>query len=91
GIAFVGYHTGAGSEGVLAHTYLANSITGVWLEWLARRKELLSTVARELEDSAIGSMLRMAPEDPDRLLEEIAEQLLADVAKREAELAALVG
>ncbi|MFF5721473.1 M55 family metallopeptidase [Streptomyces buecherae] len=31
GIAFVGYHTGAGSEGVLAHTYLANSITGVWV------------------------------------------------------------
>ncbi|URM89068.1 M55 family metallopeptidase [Streptomyces sp. MRC013] len=31
GVAFVGYHTGAGSEGVLAHTYLANSITGVWL------------------------------------------------------------
>ncbi|MYT26455.1 hypothetical protein GTW69_40370 [Streptomyces sp. SID7760] len=61
------------------------------LEWLARRKELLSAVARELEDSAIGSMLRMAPEDPDRLLDQIAEQLLADVAKREAELAALVG
>ena len=31
GIAFVGYHTGAGTEGVLAHTYLANSITGVWV------------------------------------------------------------
>ncbi|MER5733739.1 M55 family metallopeptidase [Streptomyces sp. NPDC002138] len=31
GIAFVGYHTGAGEEGVLAHTYLANSITGVWV------------------------------------------------------------
>ncbi|MDI3385308.1 M55 family metallopeptidase [Streptomyces sp. B-S-A8] len=31
GIAFVGYHTGAGADGVLAHTYLANSITGVWL------------------------------------------------------------
>ncbi|MEU5159990.1 M55 family metallopeptidase [Streptomyces sp. NPDC020875] len=31
GIAFIGYHTGAGTEGVLAHTYLANSITGVWL------------------------------------------------------------
>ncbi|GGW24870.1 M55 family metallopeptidase [Streptomyces xantholiticus] len=31
GIAFVGYHTGAGTEGVLAHTYLANSVTGVWL------------------------------------------------------------
>ncbi|WP_328926628.1 J domain-containing protein [Streptomyces sp. NBC_00190] len=58
------------------------------LEWLARRKELLSLVAKELEDSAIGSMLRMAPEDPDRLLEEIAEQLLAQVSEREAELAA---
>ena len=32
GMAFVGYHTGAGTEGVLAHTYLANSITGVWVE-----------------------------------------------------------
>lgn len=31
GIAFVGYHAGAGMEGVLAHTYLANSITGVWV------------------------------------------------------------
>lgn len=57
------------------------------LEWLARRKELLSVVAKELEDSAIGAMLRMAPDDPDRLLEEIAEQLLAQVSEREAELA----
>ncbi|MCF6522873.1 M55 family metallopeptidase [Streptomyces sp. JJ36] len=31
-IAFVGYHTGAGTEGVLAHTYLANSVTGVWVD-----------------------------------------------------------
>ncbi|MFC1231666.1 MULTISPECIES: M55 family metallopeptidase [Streptomyces] len=31
GVAFVGYHAGAGMEGVLAHTYLANSVTGVWL------------------------------------------------------------
>jgi hypothetical protein len=60
------------------------------LEWLAQRKELLTVVARELEESAIGAMLRMAPEDPDRLLEEIAEQLLAQVAEREAELAGLV-
>ncbi|WP_375165702.1 hypothetical protein [Streptomyces sp.] len=60
------------------------------LEWLAQRKDLLSAVARELEESAIGAMLRMAPDDPDRLLEEIAEQLLAQVAEREAELAALV-
>ncbi|TDQ52455.1 M55 family metallopeptidase [Actinorugispora endophytica] len=32
GVAFVGYHCGAGEEGVLAHTYLPNSITGVWLD-----------------------------------------------------------
>ncbi|MFI7499357.1 J domain-containing protein [Streptomyces sp. NPDC049687] len=61
------------------------------LEWLAERKELLALVARNLEESAIGSMLRMAPDDPDRLLDEIAEQLLADVARKEAELAQLVG
>ncbi|GAA0618522.1 J domain-containing protein [Streptomyces crystallinus] len=60
------------------------------LEWLAQRKELLAVLARELEESAIGSMLRMAPDDPDRLLEEIAEQLLAEVAGREAVLAELV-
>ncbi|GHJ91936.1 hypothetical protein SNE510_14550 [Streptomyces sp. NE5-10] len=60
------------------------------LEWLAQRKDLLSTLARELEDSAIGSMLRLAPEDPDRLLEEIAEQLRGQVSEREAELATLV-
>ncbi|HUK72203.1 MAG TPA: M55 family metallopeptidase [Streptosporangiaceae bacterium] len=28
-VAFVGYHAGAGEEGVLAHTYLPNSIIGV--------------------------------------------------------------
>ncbi|MGW7431178.1 hypothetical protein ACWGIN_16665 [Streptomyces sp. NPDC054861] len=60
------------------------------LEWLSQRKELLSVVARELEESAIGSMLRMASDDPDRLLEEIAEQLLGQVSEREAELAGLV-
>ncbi|WP_074995467.1 hypothetical protein [Streptomyces prasinopilosus] len=59
------------------------------LEWLAQRKELLTLVAKELEEGAIGSMLRLAPDDPDRLLEEIAEQLRAEVAGREAELAAL--
>ncbi|WP_254705439.1 hypothetical protein [Streptomyces vilmorinianum] len=60
------------------------------LEWLSQRKELLTLVARELEESAIGAMLRMAPDDPDQLLEEIAEQLLAQVSEREAELATLV-
>ncbi|MGW4163336.1 hypothetical protein [Streptomyces sp. NPDC004788] len=60
------------------------------LEWLAQRKEMLSLVARELEESAIGAMLRLAPDDPDRLLEEIAEQLRTQVAEREAELSALL-
>lgn len=61
------------------------------LEWLAQRKEMLALVARELEEGAIGSMLRLAPDDPDRLLDEIADQLLAEVAQRETELAGLLG
>ncbi|WP_432079360.1 hypothetical protein [Streptomyces sp. YPW6] len=60
------------------------------LEWLSRRKELLTVLAKELEDGAIGSMLRMAPDDPDQLLEDIAEQLLGEVSRREAELAEMV-
>ncbi|MEU0986173.1 hypothetical protein [Streptomyces sp. NPDC005953] len=60
------------------------------LEWLSQRKEMLTAVAKELEESAIGGMLRLAPDDPDRLLEEIAEQLLAQVAEREKELSRLV-
>ncbi|MFR9673034.1 hypothetical protein [Streptomyces sp. TR06-5] len=59
------------------------------LEWLSARKEELVAMVRELEESAIGAMLRMAPDDPDRLLEEIAEKLLADVSEREARLAEL--
>jgi D-amino peptidase len=42
GIAFVGYHTGAGTEGVLAHTYLANQITGVWLDGVRASEGLLN-------------------------------------------------
>ncbi|MFF1766556.1 hypothetical protein [Streptomyces sp. NPDC058249] len=61
------------------------------LEWLAQRKEMLTFIAHELEESAIGAMLKLAPDDPDRLLEEIAEQLLAQVSEREAELAELTG
>ncbi|WPW29987.1 J domain-containing protein [Streptomyces atratus] len=60
------------------------------LNWLTQRKELLTVLAQELEESAIGAMLRMAPDDPDRLLDEIADQLLGEVAQREAELACLV-
>jgi D-amino peptidase len=32
GVVFLGYHVGAGLDGVLSHTYLPNSITGVWLD-----------------------------------------------------------
>ncbi|WP_406515457.1 hypothetical protein OH809_21730 [Streptomyces sp. NBC_00873] len=60
------------------------------LNWLTQRKELLTVLAQELEEGAIGAMLRMAPDDPDRLLDEIAEQLLGEVSQREAELAGLV-
>ncbi|WNM28934.1 hypothetical protein RKE30_00180 [Streptomyces sp. Li-HN-5-11] len=61
------------------------------LEWLAQRKEMLTLVAKELEDSAIASMLRLAPDDPDRLLDEIAEQLRTEVTEREVELQVLLG
>ncbi|MFD5912437.1 hypothetical protein ACFWHL_27290 [Streptomyces massasporeus] len=61
------------------------------LEWLAQRKELLGLLARELEDSAIGHMLQLAPDDPDRLLDEIGQGLLAQVSERETELATLLG
>ena len=32
GVVFLGYHAGAGTDGVLSHTYLENQITGVWLD-----------------------------------------------------------
>ncbi|MEY9968309.1 D-amino peptidase [Streptacidiphilus sp. MAP12-16] len=44
GVAFVGYHTGAGAEGVLAHTYLANSITGVWVDGVAASEGYLNSL-----------------------------------------------
>nr|WP_241562300.1 J domain-containing protein [Streptomyces hoynatensis] len=59
------------------------------LEWLAQRKELLADAAAALEASAVGSMLRMAGDDPDGMLDEIAEGLKKQVADRETELAGL--
>ncbi|WP_182542920.1 M55 family metallopeptidase [Halosaccharopolyspora lacisalsi] len=32
GVVFLGYHTGAGAEGVLSHTYMEGSVIGVWLD-----------------------------------------------------------
>ncbi|GAA1922424.1 hypothetical protein GCM10009716_33690 [Streptomyces sodiiphilus] len=60
------------------------------LEWLARRKELLTEAAGALEDSAIAAMLRMAPDDPDGLLEEVAAGLRTQIDERERQLAELL-
>ncbi|MFG1671198.1 M55 family metallopeptidase [Streptomyces sp. Y7] len=72
GLAFVGYHTGAGMEGVFAHTYLPNSITGVWLNDVRASEGLLNAhVAAEYgvpvvlvtgDDLACEDALGYAPE-----------------------------
>jgi D-amino peptidase len=74
GVAFVGYHAGAGMEGVLAHTYLANSITGVWLDDVRAGEGLLNAhVAAEFgvpvvlvtgDDVACEDALGYAPVAP---------------------------
>jgi hypothetical protein len=60
------------------------------LEWLAARKERLAEEVAALEASAIGAMLRLAPDDPDALLDQIAADLTRTLAARESELAALL-
>ncbi|CCH31536.1 M55 family metallopeptidase [Actinosynnema sp. NPDC047251] len=48
GVVLLGYHAGAGQEGVLAHTYLENSVTGVWLDGVpASEGRLNAALARE--------------------------------------------
>ncbi len=44
GVAFLGYHAAAGAEGVLAHTYLANSLTGVWVSGTRASEGLLNSL-----------------------------------------------
>lgn len=44
GVAFVGYHAAAGEPGILAHTYLANSITQVRLDGVIASEGLLNAV-----------------------------------------------
>ncbi|MFI6447562.1 rhodanese-like domain-containing protein [Kitasatospora sp. NPDC050543] len=67
------------------------------LAWLRQRLEWLNgkiaEVAAEqvrLENTAMGELLALAPQDPDRLLEELAEQLLAKAAAQQAELERLL-
>jgi D-amino peptidase len=43
GVAFVGYHAAAGAEGVLAHTYLENSITELRVNGLRTSEGLLNS------------------------------------------------
>ncbi|WP_030856394.1 M55 family metallopeptidase [Streptomyces sp. NRRL S-37] len=72
GIAFIGYHAGAGMEGVLAHTFLANSVTGVWVNDVRASEGLLNAhVAAEYgvpvvlvtgDDVACEDALGYAPE-----------------------------
>jgi hypothetical protein len=42
-----------------------------------------------LEESAIASMMRLAPDDPDGLLDDVARQLTGEIAEREARLTEL--
>ncbi|GAA2794013.1 rhodanese-like domain-containing protein [Kitasatospora sp. CM 4170] len=68
------------------------------LGWLRRRLEWLNAKIAEtateqvrLENTAMGQLLALAPQDPDKLLEELAEQLLAKAAAQQAELEQLLG
>lgn len=67
---------------------------GEWLrqrlEWLTGRIAELATEQVRLEGTAMGSLLRLSPQDPDRLLEELAEQLLARAAELRGELERLL-
>lgn len=72
GVVFLGYHAGAGSEGVLAHTYLANTVTSVWLNGVrASEGRLNAAVAAEFgvpvimvtgDDKTIEDARSYAPE-----------------------------
>jgi D-amino peptidase len=53
GVAFVGYHAGAGRDGVLAHTYLPNSVTyasGTAWEMIRCFKTVTTLIAAATED-----------------------------------------
>ncbi len=67
------------------------------LEWLRTRLALLTARQRQLEDERhalmagpMGQLLALAPDDPDGLLEHLAEQLLSRIEERENELAGLL-
>lgn len=68
------------------------------LEWLRTRLALLTARQEQLEaernalmDGPMGQLLALAPDDPDGLLEHLAEQLLSRIEEQERELAGLLG
>jgi hypothetical protein len=61
------------------------------LDWLRARLASIEATRAELADSPMGQLLMLLPDDPDALLEVLAEQLLESVATRQAELDRLVG
>ncbi|MEV4558838.1 rhodanese-like domain-containing protein [Kitasatospora sp. NPDC049285] len=60
------------------------------LEWLTGRIAALATEQVRLERTPMGELLLLNPREPERLLEELAEQLLATAADRQGRLAALL-
>lgn len=61
------------------------------LEWLTARIGQLATEQVRLERTPMGELLLLAPQEPERLLEDLAEQLLGRAAERRAELERLLG
>ncbi|MFD0529269.1 hypothetical protein ACFQ1I_24005 [Kitasatospora arboriphila] len=61
------------------------------LEWLTARIGQLATEQVRLERTPMGELLLLAPQEPERLLEELAEQLLARASERRADLERLLG
>lgn len=61
------------------------------LDWLTARLRRIEETRAELVDSPMGQLLMLLPDDPDALLEVLAEQLLESVSTRQAELDRLVG
>ncbi|MBF9068209.1 hypothetical protein [Streptacidiphilus fuscans] len=60
------------------------------LDWLESRLRRLEQMRAELAEGPMGQLLMLLPDEPDALLEVLAEQLLASVAQRQAELEALL-
>ncbi|MER8183337.1 rhodanese-like domain-containing protein [Kitasatospora sp. NPDC094015] len=61
------------------------------LEWLTGKIGRLAAEQVRLERTPMGELLLLAPQEPERLLEELAESLLGRAAEQRAELDRLLG